>query len=600
MSAGAGPLLPDPLTRKFTRFLGTALILALPAPVLAQGQPPAPPTREDLTVGRDEAPDRAGRLSVEGDIERGPCPLADPAFAGTRVTFSAVEFTGMPGIPASALDPAWRDLAGQEMPVAALCEVRDRAASILRGLGYLAAVQVPPQRIEAGGTVRMDVLAARLVEVQLRGDAGNSERLIAAHLEKLTTREWFNTREAERHLLLLEDLPGFDVRLVLRSAGRQPGEVVGDVVIVRRPFDMIAGAQNFGSRATGREGAFVALTANDLIGLGDRTTVSFYNTLDWDEQHILRVSHDLALGSGGLRLGSSVLIGRSRPDVGGAPFQTDTFAAEAHISYPFIRRQAHTLVATGGFEVVDQELEFGSTLLSDDQLRVAFARIDHELIDEASVGGFGGFSAREPRWRSAMALELRQGIDGLGASNDCSPVADCLAPNVPISNFAADPSSFVMRLQGSLEVRPVPFLTLAVAPLAQISDGPLLSYEQVSLGNYTIGRGFDPGIAIGDHAFGVAYEVRYGSLFPRSADAFAFEPFVFLDLAKAWVDDDVAAPDPHRVVSAGGGVRARWGDRVDLGLTVAVPLERAGFQADKGDVRVLATATVRLLPWGDQ
>jgi hemolysin activation/secretion protein len=600
MNAVAGPLLPASRAFRFALFVASALALTLPAAAFAQGQPPAPPTREDLTVGRDETPGRASRLRVEGDIERGPCPLADPAFANTRVTFSTVEFTGLPGVPASVLDPAWRDLAGQEMPVAALCEVRDRAASILRGLGYLAAVQVPPQRIEAGGTVRMDVLAARLVEMQLRGDAGSSERLIAAHLEKLTSREWFNTREAERHLLLLEDLPGFDVRLVLRSAGRQPGEVVGDVVIVRRPFDMIAGAQNLGSRETGREGAFVALTANDLIGLGDRTTVSFYNTLDWDEQRILRVSHDLALGSDGLRLGGSVLVGRSRPDVGGAPFQTDTITAEAHLSYPFVRRQAHTLIATGGFEVVDQELEFGSTLLSDDQLRVGFARIDHELIDEASVGGFGGFSAREPRWRSALSLELWQGIDGLGASNDCLPVANCLAPNVPISNLAADPSSFVARFQGSLEVRPVPFLTLAVAPLAQISDGPLLSYEQVSLGNYTIGRGFDPGIAIGDRAFGVAYEVRYGSLFPRRADAFAFEPFVFLDLAKAWVDDAVAAPDPHRVVSAGGGVRARWGDRVDLGLTVAVPLERAGFQTEKGDARVLATATVRLLPWGDQ
>ena len=600
MNAVAGPLLPASPVRKSALFLAPALALTLPSAAFAQGQPPAPPTREDLTVGRDETPDRASRLSVEGDIERGPCPLADPAFANTRVTFSTVEFTGLPGVPASVLDPAWHDLAGQEMPVAALCDVRDRAASILRGLGYLAAVQVPPQRIDAGGTVRMDVLAARLVEVQLRGDAGNSERLIAAHLAKLTAQDWFNTREAERHLLLLEDLPGFDVRLVLRSAGRQPGEVVGDVVIVRRPFDLVAGAQNLGSRATGREGAFIALTANDLIGLGDRTTVSFYNTLDWDEQHILRASHGLALGSDGLRLGGSVLWGRSRPDVGGAPFQTDTFTAEAHLSYPVIRRQAHTLVATAGFEVIDQELEFGSTLLSDDQLRVAYARLDHELVDPESVGGFGGFSVREPRWRSALSLELRQGIDGLGASNDCAPIADCLPPNLPISNFAADPSSFVMRLQGSLEFRPVPRLTLAFAPLAQISDGPLLSYEQVSLGNYTIGRGFDPGVVIGDRAFGVAYEVRYGSLLPRAANAFAFEPFVFLDLAKAWVDDAVAAPDPRRVVSAGGGVRARWGDRVDLGLTVAVPLERAGFQATKGDVRVLGTVTVRLLPWGDE
>ena len=154
MRAFAGPRRPRRLRSDL--LLGAALALAVPAPVLAQGAPPAPPTREDLTVGREDArSDRPGRLSVEGDIERGPCPLADPAFADTRVTFATVEFTGMPGIPASVLDESWRGLAGQEMPVAALCEVRDRAATILREMGYLAAVQVPPQRIERGGTVRM-------------------------------------------------------------------------------------------------------------------------------------------------------------------------------------------------------------------------------------------------------------------------------------------------------------------------------------------------------------------------------------------------------------------------------------------------------------
>src|SRR3990170_8094539 len=101
MNAVAGPLLPDPRIRRFAPFLATALALTLPVPALAQGQPPAPPTREDLAVGREETPDRARRLSVEGDIERGPCPLADPAFANTRVTFSNVEFAGLPGVPPS-------------------------------------------------------------------------------------------------------------------------------------------------------------------------------------------------------------------------------------------------------------------------------------------------------------------------------------------------------------------------------------------------------------------------------------------------------------------------------------------------------------------
>jgi hemolysin activation/secretion protein len=562
---------------------------------------PQPPSREDFDVGRTDTREaRDSRLTVEADIERGPCPLADPSFAETRVTFSSVEFSGLPGIDAGVLDPAWRDLAGREQPVAVLCEVRDRAATILRDLGYLAAVQVPPQRIETRGVARMDVLAARLVEVQVRGDAGHGERLIAAHLKRLTERPWFNTREAERELLLLEDLPGYDVRLVLRSAGRQPGEVVGDVVVSYRPFEAVVGGQNYGSRATGREGAFAAVTANGLFGLGDRTTVSYYNTLDWEEQRIFRAAHDLALNADGLRLGGSVLLGHSEPDLGGAPFETDTLAAEGHLSYPFVRRQTQSLYATAGLEIADQDLSFGATRLSEDKLRVLYARLDHEMVDPASIRGLGGFTAREPRWRSALSLEVRQGLSGLGASDTCVPLAVCLAPNVPLSNFAADPSSLVARMSGTLEYRPMPRFTVAVSPLAQWSDGPLLSYEQASLGNYTIGRGFDPGVALGDRALGGSLELRYGSLFPRKRNGLAIEPFVFVDAAKAWIDDAIAGPHPHRVLSAGGGLRARWGDLVDFGLTFAVPLERAGFQTATADPRLLFTVTMRLLPWGER
>ena len=82
--------------RDFATLLLLGAALALPVPALAQ-QAPAPPTREDLEVGRgDPRGPGASSLSVEGDIERGPCPLADPAFANTRVTFSAVEFGGLP------------------------------------------------------------------------------------------------------------------------------------------------------------------------------------------------------------------------------------------------------------------------------------------------------------------------------------------------------------------------------------------------------------------------------------------------------------------------------------------------------------------------
>lgn len=587
--------------RKVKHLAFPALVaLAVSAvPGIANAQSPQPPTREELGVGRAPEGERpSSRLSVEEGIERGPCPLAEPAFANIEVSFSSVEFSGLPGISADVLGPAWRELAGRTMPIAALCEVRDRAATILRDLGYLAAVQVPAQRIEQNGVVHMDVLAAKLVELQVRGDAGPSASLIAAHLEPLTERPWFNTREAERRLLLLQDLPGYNVRLTLRSADRAPGEVIGDIELVRVPLEIVFGAQNFASKATGREGFYTAVTLNDVLGTGDRTTLSTYSTFDWKEQQILQLSHEMALNADGLRLGGGVLLGYSKPSSAGGIFNSQSVIGEVHISDALVRRQAHSVYATAGFELVDQKLDFGSIKLSDDRLRVLYLRFDDAMIDPASIAGRGGYSASEPRWRSALSLELRHGIDVLGASSDCDLLADCLPPNVPISILTADPSAFVARFQGTFEFRPVPRVTFAVSPMAQVSDGPLLPYEQVSLGNYTIGRGLDPGVAQGDGALGASFELRFGSIYSRRPEGFAFEPFVFFDYASAWIDDDGLNPDPRDVLTAGGGVRGRWGDHIDAGMVLAVPLQRAGYQLKPSDPRLLFTLTARLQPWG--
>lgn len=579
---------------------GMACLIGLPSAALAQASAPAQggPSRDDLTVGQSaDTVTRPSNLSVEDNIERGPCPLAEPSFAGSRVSFSDISFSGLPGVDASILDKAWRDSAGQDLPIADLCVIRDRAATILRAKGFLAAVQIPAQRIEPNGTVQMDVLAAKLVEVQLRGDPGNSGDLIAAHLSKLTDAEWFNSIEAERHLLLMQDLPGFDVRLVLRSAEGSVGEVVGDVVVERVGFEASAGAQNLASPGSGRVGGFVDLALNDLTGNGDRTSLSIYSTFDIEEQQVFRLGHELALGSDGLRFGADVLYGQGNP--AGGPFESETVVAGMHLRYPLLRTQAQSVWGTVGFDMINQTLNFGATRLSKDKLRVAYLQLDHQIVDPISLRGGGGYSPQQPHFSSFLSLELRKGLSGFGASDACVPITNCLAPNTPISDFSADPSFFTARLQGSFQYRPMRNLTLSYAPLFQFSDGHLLSYEQVSLGNYTVGRGIDPGVAIGDGAGGGAFELRYGSLIPSGPEEFAFEPFTFFDFARTWVDGNASGlGDPANVYSIGAGLRARYGNHFDLGLTFAVPLAKAGYQTKKGPARVLFTFTTRLLSWG--
>lgn len=559
--------------------IGAGAILLNAASLSAQ----VAPTREELKRAEQLAPAdrRPSRLSVEGGVERAPCPLADPRFADVTANFSSVSFEGLQAVPAEALQDSWSEFAGRDVPIATLCEIRDRAATSLRARGYLAAVQVPAQRIENGGTVRFEVLMAKLVGIEVRGDAGSSEKLIAMHLEKLTAQPVFNMKQAERHLLLARDLPGFDVRLALRPAGTAPGEVIGEVRVTREPGRFDINLQNLGSRSVGRFGGLARLQLNDLTGLGDSTVISLFNTAQTKEQTVLQLGHNMALGSDGLRLAGNFTYAWTQPGIALA-LQSNTLIASAELSYPLVRSQARNLVLSGGFDIVNQKVEFITaprSTISNDKLRVFFARLDGGLTDPDSMVSTTGYSANEPRWRVGGSLEVRKGISGLGAQGT-----------------AAQPDNFEIRASATGEYRPIPTVTLAFSPRAQYSPDPLLSFEEMSAGNYTIGRGYDPGVIAGDSGVGFSAEARLGSMMPHSKDDLALQPFAFFDAAWMWNENPVAA-DPLKVFSAGGGVRGAWGNRGRFDLTLAAPLRTSAFQTRRGDVRLLFSITTQLWPW---
>mgnify|MGYP000645744022 CR=1 FL=1 len=577
--------------------LVAAACLATPA------QAQTGPTREEI---RREQLDQRLRtegqaVTPEGEIERAPCPLANPQFADLRFTFRGVDFSGLDTIDPAMLEPAWRQYIGQELPVAAICDIRDRAATILRNAGYLAAVRVPVQQIE-DGRIALDVVVARLGTVQIRGEAGPSGGLLRRYVEKLSRQDVFNTGRAERYLLLARDIPGLDVRLTLQPAGEgaAPGEVAGVFDVRRTPVTADLTVQNFGSKSVGRFGALARATFNGLTGLGDATTLSVYLTADPDEQQVLQGSHEFRIGGEGLTLGADVTYAWTHPDIADTdpdPFESETLVASAHATYPFVRSQASNLFGTAGFDLIDQDIEFSGLPLSRDRLRVVWVRLDFNALDADSIRGAGGYSGAEPHWAFAGSLELRQGLDLFGATEECDfTFTNCTAAGViPPARLDGDPTAFVVRAEGRLDYRPDPLLTFSLAPRLQYSPDALFGYEQVSGGNYTAGRGYDPGAVIGDSGYGGQVEIAYGSLLPRTPGGIAVQPYGFFDIMA--VHTKGVAGDPDTISSLGGGVRARLGDRAFVDIFGAVPLERGPLQTSRGDARLLMNLTVRLAPW---
>jgi hemolysin activation/secretion protein len=587
-----------------TAILFLSAAAAATGPAAAQVAAGGPPTREEINrVPVSPAPRGQSRLTVDGEVERSPCPLADPRFAGVTVTISQVVFDNLRVVSPDLLRSSYESFVGKTVPIATVCEIRDAAATILRREGYLAAVQVPPQRIE-NGVVHFDVLMAKVVQIQVRGDAGRSERLIAGYLEALKGEEVFNEKTAERYLLLARDLPGYDVRLTLRPAGTKPGEVLGEVTVVRTPVVLDMNIQNFGSRDVGRFGGLVRGEAYDLLGLGDRLTLGLFSTADFKEQQVFQSGYDMRVGREGLTLSGRFTYAWTRPDLGAtADVRSRTLIGSLEASYPFVRSQATNLRGAIGMDLINQNVRLPAGARTQDKLRVAYARFDVDAIDRASIGQLAGYSGNEPRWRAAASLELRQGIDGLGASDGCGPVpySACFVTGArPPGRLDGRPDATVARLTGQFEFRPMPNIAFTLSPRAQYASKALFSFEEFSAGNYTAGRGYDPGSLIGDDGLGFQAEFRFGTLVPRSRKSVSLQPYAFFDQAWVWNKNGPAAPpftDPQKLSSAGGGLRASIGDIARLDVAVAEPLSKVGLQTRRSDTRVLVSLTTRLLPW---
>jgi hemolysin activation/secretion protein len=549
MTSAAGP---HALTGR--KPLVAALLLAgvvLAAPAQAQ----VLPSRQQLDPARQSPIPAAPRGELFRNLEAGPCPFAE---SDLRFTLAGVDFRGTNGnlaLDGERLTLAYGDLIGRELPVSAACTIRDRVAALYLQRGVLASITIPEQRI-AEGRVVLEVTEAHIVSVRYHGDAGPAQRQVARYLDRLRGLTPFDLNVAQRYLLLASDIPGVEVQASLRQAAEGNGAVDLDIAISRTPLTASFAINDHGSLSTGRELATARIDFNSLTGLGERTSIVGYGTLGSNEQRVIQITESVRLGGEGLSLDLSGAFARTRP--GGAIAALDligsSFAGNARLSYPLLRHRRHNLTLSGGLDWIDQKVEFGGGVatLTEDRLRILFARLD------------GHWAPRELADHSVAAtgsLEIRQGLEGLGATRFGNRLA---------SRFGGRPDATVVRAELAVGGRIAGPLVGTISTSWQYTDTPLLSYEEFSAGNLSIGRGYDPSAASGDRALGATFELTSVPI-PIGRNA-VIRPYGFVDAVR--LTNIGPGAGETRLRSAGLGVRAQIGPRLALDAAWAHPFDR--------------------------
>lgn len=538
-------------------------------------------TRQELELPNEPVQSQGFDVNVERSADARPnCPFEGQSLTTEINQVSFLDSNGAELATVLADTLADVNVPTGTQPLSVVCDVRDAANAALRRHGWIATVQIPQQELK--DTLRLDVISARISEVRIIGDPGPYRGLLEKQLQSLQQLSPLNEKDAERILFSVADVPGMDLRMALAPSGGAPGEVVGNLTVSYEPYAAFINARNYNSKRIGRETAYGRFEYYGLTGLADMTYVGAQTTFDFKEQFIAQLGHEFGLGVRNIRLGGDITYAKSKPDVENLDLQTDAFLANLRVNYPLLRTSSSIAGVTLGFDYVDQSTDVAEFPLSKDAIRSLYLRGEMTGTGKrlgTDVGlGYNGF------------VELRQGLSVFGAT-DIGVNGTAVTGGVPASRPFGKGDSFIAR--GGLDVTSSLGRIFGARARGEIqwTDNPLLNYDEYSIGNLSIGRGYDPGANSGDRALGGAFELSANVITGSRPNVQAFG---FYDIVQV-ENLDFGTPDPKRTLaSAGGGLRIALGDGVRAEITYAKPMDRAIFSdREKPSDRVMFSITTK-------
>jgi hemolysin activation/secretion protein len=499
-------------------------------------------------------------LQVPRSSEASRSAIEEPVLVG------AILVEGAEALPQAAFAPVVERYVGRTLSPEELRALASDIAAVARDAGYgLATAWIPGQRLESGVLrIRLDEGRIDAVEVTGSGRAAAEPRLRA-----LAGGKPVRTAELERRLLLAGDVPG--LRLGKARLQRRGGRNILAVTAVRDKVEGRASLDNWGSGTAGPVRARLSMDVNGVAGDDDRLSVDGVVTpFDPGEFALVRLGYASALGADGTELSVGGYYARSH--AGGVLSALDIEGRSAEIGFelrhPLLRSRRSSLWAS-----------FAANLRTSSQDRQgATVRDDSLTTLAASLYAY----QQLPSGRLRGRFTVTRGLALFGATEAGDPRA---------SRFDGDGVFTKVELWGDYEQRLGRGLSVLLAAQAQLSEGPLLSSEEMGLGGRTFGRAWDYREFAGDRGVAGSAEVRYDLRRPDGDKLNAVQFYGYADAGT--VSNEGTGTGGGSLASSGGGIRMWLDGRLQAGVEVGVPLTDGSRPTDKDKPRVSFTIDKR-------
>lgn len=468
---------------------------------------------------------------------------------GTPIAVTRIDFTGNTKVATEVLNQKVAQYVGKSLTLAELYAVASELTRFYQSQGYpLASVNVPVQRV-AGGKVLLEVTEGRIGKVRVEKQGGGYYRteVIQKHLQELKLGEVVTSAALEREILLLNDLPGIEARLVV-----VPGEEGGTsdlvVQVIEDSFAFYAGADNHGRKDIGENRLSFNMYVNGL-GRGDDLIFNFTRSED-GLLNYGRAAYSLPIGTDGGRFSASYLVSdyeNSDPAFAVLEPAGMSSTIRGEYSFPLERSRLSNKVLVVGLQTVESQTEALGVITYRNEITLLDVTMFNNRVlgDRRSVSWSYGFSGNG---------EFNGGTPGEDDQQCCKLVGDfSITGPVGESSYQL----FKMRAAWSNDV---------------VSD-----IDRFSLGGPYSVRGYEASELRGDSGFDASWEFHKPFGISRGRADFV----LFADAGQVSVNGPTGSFDSSLLGSLGTGFSIHDLKGFDIALQYATAV--GGYDPSDGE-----------------
>ncbi len=326
---------------------------------------------------------------------------------GKRFQVHSFRFVGATAFPLTRMKRIVERFVDLELNLYDLNLAADAVTEFYHDRGYsLARAIIPAQRVDEG-VVTLVVVEGRVGGVLFSGSTSYDQEFLRPRLGDLVSGSLMETRNLERSLLLLNDLPGLRVRATLA-----PGADFGaSDALIKMEEQRLAGSatvDNTGRAETGRWRLDLSGEWNNPTGAGDQLKLKTSAT-ERTLTHSATLGYSIPIGKDGWRLAAN--YSDMKYDLAGAfaalGIQGAARTSDLSLSWPVTRSRSRneTLSMTAR-----------QTRLVQNTLGLETSRVTVPMMNFSYAGNWVDKDASVTNLSAQLSTNLRQNSDGASLS----------------------------------------------------------------------------------------------------------------------------------------------------------------------------------------